>query len=189
MKHVGSQSSASDQTCLGHGDAGHTLRHDGFIVAFHVFASFGAFWGLFWLLVACLAYVLGGSLLVGRFRGMSTVKVHEWCLVCYGWLDVCLRSNVHACIPLQLCVKACIVLSILWVSCVAYLIDGIVWVNRRPFSSCVAHAAWDEPRSDFCDPPCWCQCIDDAAHEASFGILYMEPDVGKGLTRSNICPR
>ena len=37
------------------------------------------------------------------------------------------------------------VLSIWWVSCVSYLIDGIVSVDRRPFSSCVAHAALDEP--------------------------------------------
>lgn len=27
--------------------------------------------------------------------GMSTVKVHEWCLVCYGWLALCLRNNFH----------------------------------------------------------------------------------------------
>ena len=26
---------------------------------------------------------------------MSTVKVHEWCLVCYGWLALCLRNNFH----------------------------------------------------------------------------------------------
>ncbi|KAI3680175.1 hypothetical protein L2E82_50560 [Cichorium intybus] len=63
--------------------------------------SFGAFWGSFWLLVACLVLVPRGWLLAGWSSGMSTVKVHEWCLVCYGWLDVCLSSNFHACIPLQ----------------------------------------------------------------------------------------
>jgi len=34
-------------------------------------------------------------LLVRWFLGMSTVKVHEWCLVCYGWLALCLRNNFH----------------------------------------------------------------------------------------------
>ena len=89
--------------CLGHGDVGHASRHVGFVVLIVTFASFGAFWGLLWLLVAYSAFELGGSLLVGRFSGMSTLKVHEWCLVCYGWLAVCLRSNVHACMPFQLC--------------------------------------------------------------------------------------
>lgn len=59
------------------------------------FASGGAFWGLFWLLGACLAFVLGGWLKVGRSSGMQTVKVHEWCLACYGWLALCLRNNFH----------------------------------------------------------------------------------------------
>lgn len=27
--------------------------------------------------------------------GMSIVKVHEWCLVCYRWLALCLRNNFH----------------------------------------------------------------------------------------------
>jgi hypothetical protein len=53
-----------------------------------------------------LGFLPGGWLIVGRLSGMSTVKVHEWCLVCYGWLAVCSRSNVHACIPLQLRGKA-----------------------------------------------------------------------------------
>lgn len=53
-----------------------------------------------------------------------------------------LSSNFHACLPLQLYARL-IALGILWVSCVAYLIDGIVLVYS-PFSSCVAHAAWDE---------------------------------------------
>ena len=57
-------------------------------VAFVFLASCGAFLGLLWLLVACVVFVLCGWLLVGRFREMFTVKVHEWCLVCYGWLDV-----------------------------------------------------------------------------------------------------
>ena len=59
------------------------------------FASGGAFWGLFWLLGACFAFVLGGWLKVGRSSGMQTVKVHEWCLACYGWLALCLRNNFH----------------------------------------------------------------------------------------------
>jgi hypothetical protein len=63
---------------------------------FVTFASFGAFWGLSWLLVACLAFWLGLLLLVGLPSGMSTVEVHEWCLVCYVWMAVCLRNNVHA---------------------------------------------------------------------------------------------
>ena len=70
----------------------------------------------------------GGWLLVRRLSGISTVKVHEWCLVYYGWLAVCSHSNVHACIPLQVYGKAEIVLSILWVSCVAYLIQGNGWL-------------------------------------------------------------
>lgn len=108
------------------------------------FASFGAFWGLFWLLVACLAFVLGGWLLVGRFSGMMTGKVHEWYLVCYGWLvSACAATSSRA--YLFSCAARHFCLEHLVVSCVSYLIDGIVSVDRRPFSSCVAHAAWDEP--------------------------------------------
>jgi len=125
------------------------MWHDGFLVTYFWLLIYlrivRCILGVGWLLVACLALVLCGSLLVGRLSGMLTVKVHEWCLVCYGWLAVCSRSNVHACLPLHFSDKACFALSSLWVSCVAYLIDGNVWLYGRPFSSCVAHAAWDEP--------------------------------------------
>lgn len=82
---------------------------------------------------ACLAFWLSRWLLAERSSGMISVKVHEWCLVCYGWLDVCLRSNFHAGLPLQLCYKPCLACSIRWVSCVAYLIDGIVCPYKLPF--------------------------------------------------------
>lgn len=63
-------------------------------------------------------------LIVGRSSGMSTIKVHEWCLVCYGWLDVCLRSNFHAFLPFQLC-SWLICLDHVVGYCVGYLICGI----------------------------------------------------------------
>ena len=48
------------------------------------------------LAFGCLSgIVLGGWSLVRRFSGMLSVKVHEWCLVCYGWLALCLRNNFH----------------------------------------------------------------------------------------------
>lgn len=108
---------------------------------------------------------------------MITVKVHEWCLVCYGWLVICLSSTFHAFIPLQLCYKTSSVLSMLWVSCVAYLIDGIVWRDQSPF--CYASlAALNEPRNGLCGPCIRCTCIDGMALGASFGLLDTEPDVG-----------
>lgn len=58
-------------------------------------ASFGAFWGLLWLIAACFCNVLGLWLFAGWLLGMQTVKVHEWCLVCYGWLALCLCNNFH----------------------------------------------------------------------------------------------
>jgi hypothetical protein len=69
----------------------------------------------FWLLVACLALLLSGWLLVGGFSGMYTIKVHEWCLVCYGWLDVCLRSNFYVFLPLQFLFHGSFALGIKWV--------------------------------------------------------------------------
>lgn len=72
----------------------------------YVTASFGAFWGLFWLMVASLVLLPRGWLLVRRSSGMSTIKVHEWCLVCYGWLIVCFCRNFHAFLPLQMCYMA-----------------------------------------------------------------------------------
>lgn len=49
--------------------------------------------GLFWLLVACLAYEPNGWLQVGMASGMMSVKVHEWCLVCYVWLAAALATT------------------------------------------------------------------------------------------------
>jgi hypothetical protein len=57
-------------------------------------------------------------------------------------------------LPPHLCVMTCIVLSVLWVSCVAYLTNGIVLIDRSPFSSCVAFVTHDEPRSCLYVPPC-----------------------------------
>lgn len=42
-------------------------------------------------------------------------------------------NNFHAFIPFQLCDKACIALSVLWVCCVEYLIDGIGWIDQISF--------------------------------------------------------
>lgn len=52
---------------------------------FLIFPSFGAFWGCFgyWLLVWSWAERVASSLVAS---GMLTVKVDEWCLVCYVWL-------------------------------------------------------------------------------------------------------
>ena len=50
-------------------------------------------------------------------------------------------NNFHALRPLQLCGKACIALSVSWVFCVGYLIDGIVWIDQSVISSSVAFAA------------------------------------------------
>lgn len=44
----------------------------------------------------------GGCQLAWRFSGMYTVKVHEWCLVCHGWLALCLCKQLPPGIPLQL---------------------------------------------------------------------------------------
>lgn len=60
-------------------------------------------------------------------------------------VDGCLLAQQRSrCIPLQFCGKALFGLSVLWVSCVAYLVDGKVWVLRFSFSSCVVLSAWDE---------------------------------------------
>jgi hypothetical protein len=50
-------------------------------------------------------------------------------------------NNFHAFRPLQLCGKACIALSVLWVFCVGYLINGIGWIDQSLISSFVAFAA------------------------------------------------
>lgn len=111
---------------------------------------------------------------------MTSVKVHEWCLVCYGWLVICLSSTFYAFIPLQLCYKTSFVLSMWWVSCVAYLIDGIVWLYQRPFRD-ASLAALNEPRNGLCGPCILCACIDGMALGASFGLLDTEPHVGCSL--------
>lgn len=49
--------------------------------------------GLFWLLVACLVFEPNGWLQVGMASGMMSVKVHEWCLVCYVWLAAALATT------------------------------------------------------------------------------------------------
>jgi len=43
----------------------------------------------------CLLSIWQVSTRTTWFLGMTTVKVHEWCLVCYGWLALCLRNNFH----------------------------------------------------------------------------------------------
>ena len=67
--------------------------------------------------------------LAGWFSETSTVKVHEWCLVCYGWLALCLRNNCHPTYLFSFCLGL-YSLSRLWVSCVAYLRHGIVPIDQ-----------------------------------------------------------
>ncbi|KAJ0815787.1 hypothetical protein HanPI659440_Chr00c32g0737841 [Helianthus annuus] len=58
--------------------------------------------------------------------------VHEWCLVCYGWLALCLRNNCHPTYLFSFCLGL-YSLSRLWVSCVAYLRHGIVPIDQSCF--------------------------------------------------------
>jgi hypothetical protein len=104
--------------------------------------------------------------------------VHEWFLVCYGWLALCLRNNFHlaylfSCLPRLYCLGG------LWVSCVAYLINGIALVDRGPFSSSVITMTFDEPWSGLFGPP-YQQNVDFVVQWASFGLLDTEHYVSMG---------
>lgn len=57
----------------------HRSVHSGVILAINCLPCVWAWW-------VVVSWVISG---------MSTVKVHEWCLVCYGWLALCLRNNFH----------------------------------------------------------------------------------------------
>ena len=70
------------------------------------FVSCGAFWGLFCLMIAFSCMLPRGWLSGRRSSGMISIKVHEWCLVCYGWLIVCLCRNCHAFLPCETCYLA-----------------------------------------------------------------------------------
>ena len=78
------------------------------------------------------AFGLSGLSLVSWFLGKSIVKVHEWCLVCYGWLALCLRNNFHLANLFSCLVR--LVSPIQSVGfCVAYLSYGIVMVDHSCF--------------------------------------------------------
>ncbi|GKA91809.1 reverse transcriptase domain-containing protein [Tanacetum coccineum] len=63
------------------------------LATFSLYVDTSASDALCWLLVACLAFEVNGWLQVRMASGMMSVKVHEWCLVCYVWLAAALATT------------------------------------------------------------------------------------------------
>jgi hypothetical protein len=76
----------------------------------------------------CAMWVDTSSAILGNV----IVKVHEWCLVCYRWLALCLRNNFHLAYRFSCLVR---IVSPCQTDgfCVAYLSYGIVLVDHSCF--------------------------------------------------------
>jgi hypothetical protein len=75
----------------------------------------------------------------------------DW-FVTGGWLFACATTSTW--LTSSFMRHGLYRLGVLWVSCVAYLTNGIVLIDRSPFSFCVAFVTHDEPRSGLYVPPC-----------------------------------